>query len=223
MPKIKTKLVSWDEIVSWARDLSRKIEESNYRPDVVVAIARGGFVPARLVCDFLMIENLISIQSQHWTEAAKVEEKAIIKFPYKLDLNNGKVLIVDDIVDTGDSVLLAKDFIRKNWNVSDVRVAVLQWISPVAKFKPDYYSVEVREWIWFQYPWTRLEDTYQFLKRILSEEGKYKKSWTFQELVSKFKEWYEIDVGEEYYKDAVEWLLKNKVLMVEGGYYVLTT
>ncbi len=223
MPKIKTKLVSWDEIVSWARDLSRKIEESNYRPDVVVAIARGGFVPARLVCDFLMIENLISIQSQHWTEAAKVEEKAIIKFPYKLDLNNGKVLIVDDIVDTGDSVLLAKDFIRKNWNVSDVRVAVLQWISPVAKFKPDYYSVEVREWIWFQYPWTRLEDTYQFLKRILSEEGKYKKSWTFQELVSKFKEWYEIDVGEDYYKDAVEWLLKNKVLRVEGGYYVLTT
>lgn len=41
MPKVKTKLVSWDEIVSWARDLSRKIEESNYRPDVVVAIARG--------------------------------------------------------------------------------------------------------------------------------------------------------------------------------------
>ncbi|MGC8975558.1 MAG: phosphoribosyltransferase [Thermoprotei archaeon] len=223
MPKVKTKLVSWEEIVSWARDLSRKIEESNYRPNVVVAIARGGFVPARLVCDFLMIENLISIQSQHWTEAAKAEEKAIIKYPYKLDLSNSKVLIVDDIVDTGDSVLLAKDFIRKNWNVSDVRVAVLQWISPVAKFKPDYYSVEVREWIWFQYPWTRLEDTYQFLKRILSEEGKYKKSWTFQELVSKFKEWYEIDVGREYYEDAVNWLLKNKVLRIEGGYYVLAT
>ncbi|MEM0025224.1 MAG: phosphoribosyltransferase [Zestosphaera sp.] len=223
MPKVKTKLVSWEEIVSWARDLSKRIEESNYRPDVVVAIARGGFVPARLVCDFLMIENLISIQSQHWTEAAKAEEKAVIKYPYKLDLSNSKVLIVDDIVDTGDSVLLAKEFIRKNWNVSDVRVAVLQWISPVAKFKPDYYSIEVREWIWFQYPWTRLEDTYQFLKRILNEEGKYKKSWTFQELVSKFREWYEIDVGEEYYRDAIEWFLKNKVLRVEGGYYVLTT
>ncbi|MEM2803981.1 MAG: phosphoribosyltransferase [Zestosphaera sp.] len=223
MPKVKTKLVSWEEIVSWARDLSKRIEESNYRPDVVVAIARGGFVPARLVCDFLMIENLISIQSQHWTEAAKAEEKAVIKYPYKLDLSNSKVLIVDDIVDTGDSVLLAKEFIRKNWNVSDVKVAVLQWISPVAKFKPDYYSIEVREWIWFQYPWTRLEDTYQFLKRILNEEGKYKKSWTFQELVSKFREWYEIDVGEEYYRDAIEWFLKNKVLRVEGGYYVLTT
>lgn len=223
MPKVKTKLVSWEEIVGWARDLSKKIKESNYRPDVVVAIARGGFVPARLVCDFLMIENLVSIQSQHWTEAAKVEEKAIIKYPFKLDLSNSKVLIVDDIVDTGDSVLLAKEFIRKNWNVSDIRVAVLQWISPVAKFKPDYYSVEVREWVWFQYPWTRLEDTYQFLKRVLGEEGKYKKSWTFQELVSKFREWYEIDVGDEYYKDAVEWLLKNRVLKVEGGYYVVTT
>ncbi|MEM2021845.1 MAG: phosphoribosyltransferase [Zestosphaera sp.] len=221
MPKVMTKLVSWSEIVHWARDLSRRVDESGYRPDVVVAIARGGFVPARLVCDFLMIENLISLQSQHWTEAAKAEERAVIKYPYKLDLNGGKVLIVDDIVDTGDSVLLAKDYIRKNWNVSDVRVAVLQWISPVAKFKPDYYSVEVREWIWFQYPWTRLEDTFQFIKRVLGEEGKYRRSWTLQELIEKFREWYEIDVGEDYYRDAVEWLVRRGVLKAEGASYVL--
>lgn len=221
MPKVMTKLVSWSEIVHWARDLSRRVDESGYRPDVVVAIARGGFVPARLVCDFLIIENLISLQSQHWTEAAKAEERAVIKYPYKLDLNGGKVLIVDDIVDTGDSVLLAKDYIRKNWNVSDVRVAVLQWISPVAKFKPDYYSVEVREWIWFQYPWTRLEDTFQFIKRVLGEEGKYRRSWTLQELIEKFREWYEIDVGEDYYRDAVEWLVRRGVLKAEGASYVL--
>lgn len=223
MPKVRTKLVSWNEVVDWARDLSEKVEASGYRPDVVVAIARGGFVPARLVCDFLLVENLISLQSQHWTEAAKVEEKALIKYPYTLDLNGGKVLIVDDIVDTGDSVLLAKEFIGKNWNVSDVRVAVLQWISPVAKFKPDYYSMEVREWIWFQYPWTRLEDTFQFLKRLLNEEGRYKKAWTYEELVEKFREWYEIDVGREYYGDAVEWLIKRGLLEVKDDHYILRT
>lgn len=223
MPKVKTKLVTWGEVVDWARDLSRKVEASGYRPDVVVAIARGGFVPARLICDFLLVENLVSLQSQHWTEAAKAEEKAIIKYPYTLDLNGNKVLIVDDIVDTGDSVLLAREFIRSNWNSSDIRIAVLQWISPVAKFKPDYYSVEVREWVWFQYPWTRLEDTFQFLKRLLSEEGKHKKVWTYSELIGKFREWYEIDVGEKYYEDAVEWLVKKGVLEIEGDHYILRT
>lgn len=223
MPRVKTKLVTWDEVVDWARDLSKKVESSGYRPDVIVAIARGGFVPARLLCDFLLVENLVSLQSQHWTEAAKVEEKAIIKYPYTLDLNGSKVLIVDDIVDTGDSVLLAKEFIHKNWNPSDIRIAVLQWISPVAKFKPDYYSIEVREWVWFQYPWTRLEDTFQFFKRLLSEEGKHKKVWTYSELTEKFREWYEIDVGEKYYENAVEWLVKNGVLGIEGDHYILRT
>ncbi|PUA33309.1 MAG: phosphoribosyl transferase [Zestosphaera tikiterensis] len=222
MPKVKTKLVSWDEIVSWSRDVAQKVLDSGYNPELVVAIARGGYVPARLVCDFLMIENLVSLQSQHWTEAAKAEEKAVIKYPYKLDLKGGKVLIVDDIVDTGESLLLAKDYILRNWNVSEVRIAVLQWISPVAKFKPDYYSVEVKDWVWFQYPWTRLEDTFQFLRRMLMEEGKYKTVWTYEEIISKFMEWYELDVGERYFKDAIEWLIKKGILKHEGNTYVLT-
>ncbi len=221
MPKVKTKLVSWDEVVSWSRDVAQKVLNSGYNPELVVAIARGGYVPARLICDFLMIENLLSLQSQHWTEAAKAEEKAVIKYPYKLDLKGSKVLIVDDIVDTGESLLLAKDYILKHWNVSEVRIAVLQWISPVAKFKPDYYSVEVKDWVWFQYPWTRLEDTFQFLKRMLLEEGKYKTTWTYEEIINKFMEWYEIDVGERYFKDAIDYLIRKGILKREGDIYIL--
>jgi hypothetical protein len=221
MPKVPTRLVTWDDIVIWSRGLAKKIKESGYSPDVVVAIARGGFVAARLMCDFLRIENLISVQSQHWTEAAKVADKAIIKFQYTIDLTGKKVLIVDDIVDTGESLKLARDFIVKNWRPDEVRIAALQWISPVARLKPDYYYIEVTEWIWFQYPWTRLEDTYQFFKRMLSEEGKYKKVWTYEDLIAKFMEWYEIDVGEEYFKDAIELLKEDGVLEEVEGKYVL--
>ncbi len=212
MPKVPTKLVSWDDIVEWSRGLAKKIKESGYMPDVIVAIARGGFVPARLLCDFLDVENLLSIQSQHWTEAAKVADRAIIKFPYKVDLTGMKVLIVDDIVDTGESLILARDYIMKEWKPDEVRIAALQWISPVAKLRPDYYFIEVKEWIWFQYPWTRLEDTYQFIKRMLSEEGKYKKEWSYEELKTKFMEWYDIDVGDEYFRDAIEMLVEKGFL-----------
>jgi hypoxanthine phosphoribosyltransferase len=186
-----------------------------------VAIARGGYVPARLLCDFLGVENLLSLQSQHWTEAAKVAEKALIKFKYVVDLSGMKVLIVDDIVDTGESLILARDFIKNEWRPEEVKIATLQWISPVAKLKPDYYLIEVKEWVWFQYPWTRLEDTTQFIKRMLSEEGVNKKEWTLDEIISKFKEYYGIDVGLEYYKDALEMLQSINFLTFMNGKYIL--
>ena len=220
MGRVPTKLVSWDDIVKWSRELAKKVKESGYKPDVIVAVARGGFVPARLLCDFLGVENLLSLQSQHWTEAAKAAERAIIKFPYKVDLTGKKVLLVDDIVDTGESLALAKKYILENWKPKELRIATLQWIKPVAKIKPDYYLIEVTEWVWFQYPWTRLEDTYQFFKRMLSEEGKHKKVWTKKELIDKFIEWYEIDVGIEYFNDAIEMLIENGILEKRDDKYI---
>ena len=211
MARIPVKLVSWDEIVEWTRQLAYKIKESGYKPDVVIAIARGGYVPARLLCDFLGVENLLSIQSQHWTEAAKKAEKAIIKFEYTVDLNGMKALLVDDIIDTGESVILAKKYIEEKWKPSTLKTAAMQWISSVAKIKPDYYAIEVKDWVWFQYPWTRLEDITQFIRRIIREELKGKvESITKEELAKKFIEWYGIEPPKDYYEEAL------KVLEEEG-------
>lgn len=214
MVRVKTKLVTWEEIVDWTMHLADIIRNDGYIPDLVVAVARGGFVPARLLCDFLGVENLLSIQSQHWTEAAKMEERAILRFPYRISAEGLRVLVVDDIVDTGETLLLARDYIRDNWNPKDVRTAALQWISPVAKFKPDYYYLEVKEWTWFQYPWTRLEDTYQFIKRMMTETYKEtgKREWTYNEIVEGFKEWYGINVGDVYYTRALRVLLEKRIV-----------
>lgn len=211
MPKIPVKLVSWSEIVEWSKGLAEKIRESSWKPDVIVAVARGGYVPARLLCDFLGVENLLSIQSQHWTEAAKAAEKALIKFGYKIDLSGHKVLLVDDIVDTGDTLLLARDFILENWRPSELKIAALQWISPVAKFKPDYYYIEVKEWIWFQYPWTRVEDVSQFITRIFREESS-KKIWSKREIIERFYEWYNIMPEEFYFDEALRILVEKKIV-----------
>ena len=214
LARIPVKLVTWDEIIDWSYNLAKKIKEAGYRPDVVIALARGGYVPARLICDFLDVENLLSLQSQHWTEAAKKEERAIIKFGYKVDLSGLKALIVDDICDTGESLILAKNFIQENWNPAELKIATLQWISPVAKIKPDFYYIEVKDWTWFQYPWTRLEDTYQFIKRMMQEtyKEKQKEEWSYSEIVEEFKKWYGIDVGELYYREALNILEEKNVV-----------
>lgn len=221
MPRIPVKLVSWDEIVEWSLGLVKKIESDGYIPDVVIAIARGGYVPARLLCDFLGVENLISIQSQHWTEAAMKGEKAIIKFEYTIDLSNNKALLVDDIIDTGESVILAKNYILDHWRPEELRVAALQWISSVAKIKPDYYYIEVKDWVWFQYPWTRLEDVTQFIKRMLAEVKKEsgKELWSLEEILSTFRSWYGIEVNDLYINEALSRLIKKDVIVYEANKY----
>lgn len=224
MAKIPVKLVSWEEVVEWTRLLANKIKESGYKPDIVIAVARGGYVPARLLCDFLGVDNLVSIQSQHWTEAAKMAEKAIIKFQYKIDLTGYKAILVDDIVDTGESVRLAKEFIEKEWHPTELRTAAMQWISSVAKIKPDYYAIEVKEWIWFQYPWTRLEDITQFIRRIIKEElaGKTDKI-TIQELAQKFKEWYGIEPPPKYYEEALQNLHQENLIQIQDNTIIIKT
>lgn len=221
MARVPVKLVSWEEIVEWSRGLAEKIRESGFQPDVIVAVARGGYVPARLLADFLDVSNMLSIQSQHWVEAAKAAEKAILKYPYKVDLSGSKVLLVDDIVDTGETLLLARDFILREWSPAEVKIATLQWISPVAKFKPDYYHLEVKEWTWFQYPWTRLEDLQQFITRIFREDERAGKGLTRGELEDLFREWYGVDPGEFgfYWEMALERLVEKGALTVEGGVY----
>ncbi len=213
MAKVPVKVVSWEEIVEWTRGLAKIIEESGWMPDVIVAVARGGYVPARLLCDFLDITDLLSVQSQHWTEAAKAAEKAILKYPYKLDMSDKRILVVDDIVDTGETLLLAREYIEKEWNPKEVKLAALQWISPVAKFRPEYYYIEVKDWVWFQYPWTRLEDLQQFIMRLFREDQRLKDKKEVKESYLKeiFMEWYGVSPEEfgEYWSLAIDKVRKK--------------
>ncbi|MEM0282527.1 MAG: phosphoribosyltransferase, partial [Desulfurococcaceae archaeon] len=101
--------------------------------------------------------------------------------------------------------------VQKNWKPEELRIAALQWISSVAKFKPDYYYIEVREWIWFQYPWTRVEDLSQFISRIIKENSS-KSLWNLEEIISSFKEWYGYTPDDLYLEEALNMLERKKIL-----------
>ncbi|MEM4664074.1 MAG: phosphoribosyltransferase, partial [Desulfurococcaceae archaeon] len=83
------------------------------------------------------------------------------------------------------------------------------------------------EWTWFQYPWTRLEDTYQFIKRMMTETYKEtgKREWTYSEIVEGFKQWYGIDVGDVYYTRALRVLIEKRIIEhdeARGVYRLIT-
>jgi hypothetical protein len=65
----------------------------------------------------------------------------------------------------------------------------------VAKLKPDYYAIEVTEWVWFAYQWNAVEDAAGFIMKIVKESGK--SEWCLDELIQAHLDWYGRDYVEK--------------------------
>jgi len=182
-------LPSWDELYRDIKKIAKKIKEDGYKPDIVVALARGGFVPARIICDLLLIKDLVSVKVDHWGITATKDKKAHLRYTFNADLTGKKVLIVDDITDTGESMMLAKSFVEK-LNPAEIRTAAIYHIAH-SKFVPDYYSKKIK-WVWVIWPWNYIEDMCNIIPKVLDE----KKGRTAKEIRDLLKERFKIDVPE---------------------------
>ena len=161
-------LVTWDRAIWLARDLAKIIKASGYRPDLVIAVGRGGFVPARIVCDFLLLNQLTSIKIEHWGIAACKQEATKVRFPLATNVSGLKVLIIDDVTDTGETLQVAASHVKAN-GAADFRTGVLQH-KESSSFEPDYFADSIKEWKWIIYPWAAHEDLVGFAGRVLFNE-----------------------------------------------------
>jgi hypoxanthine phosphoribosyltransferase len=160
--------VTWERAVALSRTLAAEVRSSGYRPDLVVAIGRGGYVPARIVCDELLIKDLTGIRIEHWGKTAQKSETAVIRRPLYADATGLAVLIVDDVTDTGDTLALAADHLA-TFGPREIRTGVLVH-KQVSAFVPDYYAERASAWHWVIFPWARHEDLVGFAEKIVSDE-----------------------------------------------------
>jgi hypoxanthine phosphoribosyltransferase len=157
-------LVSWELFYDMARQLAFMIHNDNYRPDIIIAIARGGYTPARILSDYLGVMDMTSFKVKHYQSTEK-EAVAVIQHPLAADVSGQKILLVDDVSDTGDTFEVAIDHINDSANPTEVRTAVLHH-KTVSKYKPEYFTREVKEWHWITYPWAIMEDMTAFIKKM---------------------------------------------------------
>lgn len=153
---MNVELVSWESFHRLARDLALRIRASGFRPDMIVAIARGGVVPARVLCDYLDIMDMTCVRIEHYRARHKAAE-ARVKHPLNVSIDGRRILVVDDVSDTGDSFIAMLDHLADKGAPLEVRTCALQH-KIVSKFVPDYYAREVTEWRWVTYPWAAIED-----------------------------------------------------------------
>lgn len=161
--RLACELVSWALAERLCQRLAGLISESGYRPELVVAIGRGGYVPARLLCDYLQLMNLTSIRVEHYRPGADRRKEAVIRDPLQASIRGLRVLLVDDVNDTGDTLEIAIQHLH-SFRPADIRSAVLHH-KTVSRVAADYCARRVIRWRWVIYPWALHEELSGFLRR----------------------------------------------------------
>ncbi|WP_235284780.1 MULTISPECIES: phosphoribosyltransferase [unclassified Methanosarcina] len=195
--------MSFGEVFRLSRLLVRKIKASGYQPDLIVAIGRGGYVPGRLVCDFLLFNDLTSMKVEHYMRGADMQAEARIKFPISVDISGKKVLIIDDVTDTGETLDLSVDYVQ-SLRPAEIKTAVLQH-KTCSSFTPDFYGQKVIRWRWIIYPWARYEDLAGFAEKILGD-----RTLDISRLTAEFKDRYEIEIEEKELLEILDDLAERK-------------
>lgn len=162
---MKVQLLSPDEVVDACDSLARRILASRFRPDLIIAVARGGFMPARFLCDFLNLGTLCSIRVQHYAAGASKGKEAHVTIPLATDIRGARVLVVDDVNDSGDTLRAARSYLEP-LGPAELRTAVLHE-KLVTTCPADFSAGEVREWRWILYPWAMVEDVAQFIREMV--------------------------------------------------------
>jgi hypothetical protein len=191
--ELKCHLYTWEDIQTLCSTLARKIKDSGYIPDVIVAVARGGWVPARLLCDFLDIRELYSVKTEHWGVVATPDGEARLTQPLNIDLKGKKVLVVDDVADTGETIKVVIDHV-KDFSPKDIKVAVVDY-KRTSKFIPDFYAAEMEEWRWIVYPWSLREDIKDLTRKAGVSDPK--------KAVKVLKEKFDLEVDEGLVRDVL--------------------
>jgi hypoxanthine phosphoribosyltransferase len=144
--------LTWDGFGAASRDMAREILAAGFVPEVVVAIARGGLLPAGAIAYGLGAKNCGAINVEFYTGIGTVLDAPEL-LPPELDmtyLDGRRVLLVDDVADSGRTLDLAVRLLTEQG--ADVRSAVI-YTKPTTIIQPDFSWKDTDLWIDFPWSW----------------------------------------------------------------------
>jgi hypoxanthine phosphoribosyltransferase len=145
--------MTWDHLGEGARELAQTIHDDGYRPDIVLAIARGGLLVGGAVAYALGVKNTFAMNVEFYTGVDQRLAMPMIlpPVPALVDFEETQVLVVDDVADTGATLELVQEFCAGK--VGEVRCAVL-YEKPQSTVQCDYVWRHTDRWI--DFPWSVL-------------------------------------------------------------------
>jgi len=158
-------LPSWEEIHQDLIKLAEKITSSKINYDIIVAIARGGWIVGRMLSDLLENKNVANIRVEFYTNIGETLKKPLITQPVSTQPSGKKILLCDDVADTGKSIKAAYEHLT-SMNAAKITVVCLHK-KPWSTYTPDYYIRETDKWI--IYPWEYRETIKKLFENFRKE------------------------------------------------------
>ncbi|MCX6993750.1 MAG: phosphoribosyltransferase [Kiritimatiellaeota bacterium] len=150
---MKYRNVAWREIDTCVETVGRAIRAARFRPDCIVAILKGGMVPARLLSDFFGSIEIYPIRVKAYVKTRKLARIRLEPFRYPIGRKN--VLLVDDIHDSGQTLQKVIQHLQRR-RPRALCTATL-FYKHNALHPPDFHARKVAPDIWVVFPWERNE------------------------------------------------------------------
>ncbi len=154
---------SWSEIEELSLALAEEVSASGYKPDVIIGVLRGGVIPAKLVADYLGVRRLATLEVKLYQGIGEPGATPVVTQSLVADVRGLRVLIVDDVADTGKTLSHVMSYVS-HYGPVEARSATL-YLKPWSIYKPDYYAEETDAWIIF--PWDKVET----LRELVEKHG----------------------------------------------------
>jgi uncharacterized protein len=144
-------ILTWEAFGAAARELAETVTRDGFRPDALLGIARGGLVLAGALAYSLGVKSVFMVNVEFYTGVDERLEQPVILPPALRvrDLAALRVLIVDDVADTGATLEVVRDLCREE--VADARTCVL-YEKPGSVIRCDWAWRRTDRWI--EFPWS---------------------------------------------------------------------
>lgn len=135
---------SYEEFLGDAVALANKVKE--FKPDTLLAVARGGLTLGHFMAQAMDTRRLFALNSIHYNKERKLDSLEIFNIP---DLSSAKrVVVVDDIVDSGETLKGVLELLKKEYPNCEFKLATI-FYKPTAIIEADYKIKEAHEWVDF--------------------------------------------------------------------------
>jgi uncharacterized protein len=143
--------MTWENLGTAVDDLAAQVQAAEFMPDAVLALARGGLPAAGALAYSLGVKTMATLNVEFYTGVdERLDEPLLLPpVPDLTVLRTERLLIVDDVADTGRTLALARDFCAEH--VADVRTAVL-YEKPHSVVRADFVWRRTDKWI--NFPWS---------------------------------------------------------------------
>ena len=150
--------INSNDFMNLSLTLARNIKESEYKPDAIIGVSRGGCFPAIAIHEYL---NYKGIECKYYVITAKSYDKNTRQDQVFIDMSKhtqdclnkcNRILIVDDVFDSGYTIMNICNYLYQIGLTSNKFKVATPYYKPKCNkttIIPDFYVKETDKWIVF--------------------------------------------------------------------------